>query len=230
MSTRKPKVSDLATKPAVRTADNFMAMASRAALDYEAVKSSGGSDAAQAMLMTSISAYAFAIEVYIKVLTYVVNRRVLSGHNLTELWNDMDPRARQYVEESFAHNFKSTGKDWDATSLWSARLAGKSNVESFVVPGITAAEVMRGHAKAFVEGRYFYEIKDTQSMKIVLHNIPGLSMIARILRDLAVRMVEATEAENARVRSLPKEERPKSHSTSVSLRPHDPVPDFPTAD
>lgn len=181
---KKKRVVDLHVPMALYTADSYFVAAVRARYDSQEKMVRGKLERFSGQSCVAISSHAFAIEVYIKVLIYLVEGLVFDSHDLMYLWHKLPADLRAWISENFENNLDDESKKWANSLFIDPRLIGTSKVVKARTGENTAKGVLKSHKLAFQIGRYAYELPSENGLKAIPHNVPALELVSALLRGL----------------------------------------------
>jgi HEPN domain-containing protein len=184
MKRKRRKSADLNVSTALYIADSYFLAAVRAGLDHRREKAESKQDYSGATCI-AISSHAFAIEVYIKALIFLVDSKVYGSHDLRFLWKNLPLVIREWVSEAFEKNISEDNKEWSVSMFSNIKTTGVVFSESFTTGKNSAYGIITSHRLAYQIGRYAYEMPPPDELKCIPHNIPGLELVSGLLRLLA---------------------------------------------
>lgn len=196
---KKNKVADLSTNTSLYIADSYLVAAIRAGLDYRKDMEKPKKQYSGAACV-AISSHAFAIEVYIKSLLYLIESRVYDNHDLMFLWNKLPVDVREWISATFEYNLGEDKREWTISIFANPKLAGESHVTSVKTGENSAEGIIKSHRLAFQIGRYAYELPASKDIKLIPHNIPALELVSGLFRSLAHYINNRMEAAASKIR------------------------------
>lgn len=197
MRKKKKKVSDLSVATALYTADSYFVAAVRAALDSKEPQPKDPPQQFDGPSCVAISSHAFAIEVYIKTLIYLVDGRVVENHDLMFLWHKLPSAIREWISSAFEENLDEQSKYWTVSAFVNPNLSGSTGPVKVATGENSAEGIIKSHRLAFLVGRYAYELPSASEMKLIAHNVPALERVSALLRALAYHVKNRVESEQA---------------------------------
>lgn len=132
----------------------------------------------------TISNLAFAIEIYLKAISYMMEGYTKGGHDLAALWKQLPKELRNYLSHNFEKLFDSENEQW-TIDLAFGRVTSESKISSFKTHELSAEGIIKTHRLAFDIGRYAYEHPHGNETRSILYNINGLVTLSWLLRGTA---------------------------------------------